>query len=79
MDAVNFDYKGKTYSLIVKKVGQEHCLPRKKREQRKRSYHSLHFVLYGFGTLFLNGQKIFLNKGNVFLLYAARNTSIIPT
>ena len=70
MSEISFEYNGKTFGLDIKNVGLEHCSPRKKHEQRKRSYHSLHFVMYGMGTLCVNGTKHLLGKGNAFVLYA---------
>lgn len=75
---MEFEYGGKTYGIEIKKVGQEHCLPRKKNEQRKKKYHSLHFILYGFGTLYCGNEKISLGKGNAFLLYANEEYNYIP-
>lgn len=78
MDEFQFAFRNKTYSLSIKKIGQEHCLPRKKHELRKRDYYSLHFVLRGFGTLYANGQKNPLNKGNIFLLFADEEYEYYP-
>lgn len=75
---MEFEYGGKTYGIEIKKVGQEHCLPRKKSELRRKRYHSLHFVLHGFGTLHSGENKISLGRGNVFLLYANEEYTYYP-
>lgn len=66
-------------SLRIQRVGQEHCDPKKKHEQRKWTmYSSLHFVLYGSGVLIANGQKIMLSKGDVFLLFVNEEYEYYP-
>lgn len=75
---MEFEYGKRKYQIEIKKVGQEHCLPRKKNEQRKRDYFSLHFVLYGIGTLCCGDNKISLGKGNAFLLYANEDYNYYP-
>ncbi len=75
---MEFEYGGKTYGIEIKKVGQEHCLPRKKSELRRKRYHSLHFVLHGFGTLHSGENKISLGRGNAFLLYANEEYTYYP-
>ena len=57
-------------SVKIRKVGQEYCEPRKKHELRKwTDADTLHFVLFGHGTLVVGGEKIALSKGDIFLLY----------
>lgn len=75
---MEFEYGGKTYGIEIKKIGQEHCLPRKKSELRRKQYHSLHFVLHGFGTLHSGENKISLGRGNAFLLYANEEYTYYP-
>ena len=69
----------KNLSLKLQRVGQEYCDPKKAREHRKNwSYDSLHFVLYGRGTLVANGEKRTLSKGDIFLLYADEEYEYYP-
>lgn len=57
-------------SVHVQRVGQEYCEPKKRHEQRCwDTYSSLHFVLFGHGTLIAGGEKTTLSRGDVFLLY----------
>lgn len=66
-------------SLNVLKVGQEYCDPQKKREYRRwDSTNSLHFVLYGKGTLISNGETLHLTKGDVFLLFTNEEYEYYP-
>lgn len=66
-------------SLKIQKIGQEYCAPRKKHELRQwTDYHSMHFVLYGHGTLIANGEKISLSKGDVFLLFTDEKYEYYP-
>lgn len=78
MGDTQFELDGKVYKFEIKKLGQEHCSPNKKAEKRKRSYYSLHFVMYGMGTLMIGNEKIFLGKGNVFLLHAGEEYEYYP-
>ncbi len=67
-------------SLKIRRVGQEHCDPKKKHEWRKwDTYDSIHFVLYGSGTLVANGEAHRLSKGDAFLLYANREYEYYPS
>ncbi len=75
----NFIFSNQIFNIMIQKVGQEHCQPRKKHEFRSRSYHSLHFVIYGRGELLINEEKIFLKKGDVFLLYAGEKYEYYPS
>lgn len=69
----------KSITLKVWKVGQEHCDPQKKHESRRwDTYSSLHFVLFGKGTLIAGGKKIPLSKGDVFLLYKGEEYEYFP-
>lgn len=66
-------------SVNILKVGQEHCDPHKMREVRKWEIsNSLHFILYGKGTLIANGKKLHLSKSDVFLLYANEEYEYFP-
>lgn len=78
MSEVQFVYNEKTCVIDIRKVGQEHCLPRKRHEQRIRKYYSLHFVLHGFGTLYADGKKVLLGRGNLFLLYVNEEYEYYP-
>lgn len=78
MSEISFEYNEKTFGLDIKNVGLEHCSPRKKHEQRKRNYFSLHFVMYGMGTLCVNGAKHLLGKGTAFVLYANEEYEYYP-
>ena len=78
MSKIQFEFLKKVYELDLKKVGEEHCLPQKKRERRKKDYHSLHFVLFGYGILCVNGKEIPLNRGSVFMLYAGEEYEYFP-
>ena len=69
----------KNLTLNVVRVGQEYCDPKKAREHRQHwSYDSLHFVLYGRGTLVANGEKKTLSKGDIFLLYRDEEYEYYP-
>ena len=69
----------KNIAVKIQKVGQEHCEPRKKHELRRwDNYDSLHFVLFGHGTLIANGEKIPLSKGDVFLLFTNEQYEYYP-
>lgn len=63
----------------VKKVGKEFCNPKKRAEDRVRDYYSLHFVIYGSGTLKIGDEKeVVLNAGTAFLLYAGDHYEYVP-
>lgn len=67
-------------SFEIRRVGQEYCDPKKKHERRKwDTYDSLHYVLYGGGTLIANGEKKTLQKGDVFLLFANEEYEYYPS
>lgn len=69
----------KRISVQIRRVGQEYCEPRKKSELRRGfSYHSLHFVLFGRGTLIANGESISLSRGDAFILYAGEKYEYYP-
>lgn len=77
-DAGNL-FSRKNIAVKIQKVGQEHCEPRKKPELRKwDNFDSLHFVLFGHGTLIANGKKITLSKGDVFLLFTNEQYEYYP-
>ena len=78
MSKIQFEFLKKIYELDLKKVGEEHCLPLKKHECRKKDYHSLHFVLFGYGILCVNGKEIPLNRGSAFMLYAEEEYEYYP-
>lgn len=64
-----FDNLSKDCSFKIKRIGQEYCSPQKKPEKIKRDYYSLHFVLFGSGTL-KNGDDCYkIKAGSAFLLY----------
>ena len=74
MGSISFDvgalYPEGNISVKIRKVGQEYCEPRKKHEVRKWiDADTLHFVLFGHGTLVVRGEKYALTKGDIFLLY----------
>ena len=67
-------------TLRVRRVGQEYCDPKKKREHRLwDTYDSLHVVLYGSGTLIAGGEEKTLSKGDVFLLYSKYEYEYYPS
>ena len=69
----------KNIAVKIQKVGQEHCEPKKKHELRRwGDYNSLHFVLFGHGTLIANGEKISLSKGDSFLLFTNEQYEYYP-
>ncbi len=69
----------KDLSLKIQRVGQEHCDPKKRHEARKWDrYSSLHFVIYGSGVLYADGQMVTLTKGDIFLLYANHEYEYYP-
>ncbi|MDE6274815.1 MAG: AraC family transcriptional regulator [Clostridiales bacterium] len=66
-------------SVKILKIGQEHCDPKKKHERRKwDATDSLHFIIFGKGTLVANGVEHHLSKGDVFLLYAREEYEYYP-
>ena len=69
----------KNISLNILRVGQEYCDPKKLHEVRRwEGKNSLHFVLYGRGTLITGGQTRTLGKGDVFLLFADEEYEYYP-
>lgn len=65
--------------LDVVKVGLEHCSPRKPIENCIRPCYSLHFVMFGRGTLITSdGQSYSMNKGDAFLLYEKEQYKYYP-
>lgn len=66
-------------SVKIQRVGQEYCDAKKRHELRKGyNYDSLHFVLYGSGTLIVNGERKTLSRGDVFLLYENEEYEYYP-
>lgn len=65
-------------SFKITRIGQEFCSPQKKPEKIKRAYYSLHFVLFGSGTL-RDGDNIYKVKAkSAFLLYGDREYEYYP-
>lgn len=63
-------YKGAdNCSLRITRIGQEFCSLQKKPEKIKRDYYSLHFVLFGSGTLKFGNSSYKVKAGSAFLLY----------
>ena len=63
----------------IKKVSTEHCSPRKQAVDCVRPGYSLHFVLFGRGTLITEyGKKYVLTRGYSFLLYKNEKYSYQP-
>ena len=56
-------------TLKITRIGQEFCSPQKKPEKIKRNYYSLHFVLFGSGTLKYGDAVHRVKAGRAFLLY----------
>ncbi len=66
-------------TLDVVKVGQEHCSPRKPVEGCVRPCYSLHFVMFGRGTIVSSdGYRYNVNKNEVFLLYEGEQYRYYP-
>ena len=78
MNTVSISINNHTYLLNIVKVGREYCRPDKKHENYVRTYHSLHFVLDGFGTLCVNGKKVILGAGSVFMLKSGEQCEYYP-
>ena len=53
----------------ITRIGQEFCSPQKKPEKIERNYYSLHFVLFGSGTLKEGNEVYKIKGGSAFLLY----------
>lgn len=68
-----------SYTFRLKKVGQEFCSINKRVEIRKRDYYSLHFVMYGSGTLKVNKKSYVLSSGCAFLLYEGEQYEYYPS
>ncbi len=75
---VKLDLLDKTYKIDVIKIGQEYCRPDKKHESLVRDYHSIHFVLDGYGTIVVGQKKIMLGRGSVFVLYGGEHYDYYP-
>jgi len=84
MSIFNFEISDKfltadeNFEISIKKIGQEHCLPRKKFEIRKRKYNSLHIILYGKGVLKSGNKTIPLNAGMAFFLFCNEEYEYYP-
>ena len=64
--------------LKITRIGQEFCSPQKKPEKITRDYYSLHFVLFGSGTV-KDGDKVYKVKAeSAFLLYEGREYEYYP-
>lgn len=68
-----------SYSFHLKKVGQEFCSINKRVEIRKRDYYSLHFIMYGSGTLKVDKKSYVLSSGCAFLLYEEEQYEYYPS
>ena len=72
-----FDDSDVTLEII--KIGQEHCSPRKPVENCIRPCYSLHFVMFGRGTLVTSdGQKYEVSKNDAFLLFEGEQYKYYP-
>lgn len=83
MSTIGFELttaENQNYFFRIKKVGQEYCSPKKRTENRVRDYYSLHFVMYGSGTLKIGDdpKENFLSEGTVFLCYAGDKYEYSP-
>lgn len=75
---VKLDLPDKTHRVDIIKIGQEYCRPDKKSESLVREFHSLHYILDGYGTLCMGDRKVILGRGTVFLLYEGENYEYYP-
>lgn len=76
MSKIQFEFLKKVYELDLKSR-RGTLSSQKKRECRRKDYHSLHFVLFGY-ILCVNGKVIPLNRGSVFILYAGEEYEYFP-
>ncbi|MDR3318024.1 MAG: helix-turn-helix domain-containing protein [Clostridiales bacterium] len=60
------------------KCNRENCYTKKAVEERVRDYHSLHFIIYGKGSLKHNDKGYSLKKGQCFMLYAGEKFCYEP-
>ncbi|PWM01178.1 MAG: hypothetical protein DBY05_05610 [Clostridiales bacterium] len=65
-------------TLDIVKVGSEHCSPKKGVVDRVRPNYSLHFVLFGKGTLIADDKTYTVNRGEAFLLYEGEHYNYYP-
>lgn len=67
-------------AVKLQRVGQEYCDAKKRHEQRSGyHYDSLHFVLFGSGTLITSREKRTLSRGDVFLLFEGEEYEYYPS
>lgn len=78
MTTINFHSDKYTFDMEILKVGREHCDPKKLMESSMRYYYSLHYVLYGSGSLIVGGKEVKLVKGDAFLVYRGEDISYFP-
>ena len=78
MTKIKFESSKYNFDIELLKVGQEHCSPRKLPEKSMRYYYSLHYILYGSGSLVVGGKKIKLTKGDLFLVYRGEEIEYSP-
>lgn len=69
---------GENCAFDVVKVGYEHCSPKKGAVDRVRPNYSLHFVLFGKGTLLAGDKTYTINRGEAFLLYEGEHYNYYP-
>lgn len=78
MTKISFESENCKFDIELLKVGREHCEPQKLPENRIRYYYSLHYVLYGCGSLVVGGKEIKLKKGDTFLIYRGEEYKYFP-
>lgn len=78
IETQDFNKLQENCSFKITRIGQEFCSPQKKPEKSNRAYYSLHFVLFGSGTL-RDGDNIYkVNAKSAFLLYGDREYEYYP-
>ncbi|MCM1221596.1 MAG: AraC family transcriptional regulator [Lachnospiraceae bacterium] len=66
---VRFLYEGRDYSIEIRRIAREHCLPQKQHEIKiNEEQYSFHLIQHGYGTLIYNGKSVSLSKGSAFLI-----------
>lgn len=66
-------------TVDILRIGQEYCDARKRPENYKRSSYSLHFVLFGRGSIVTgDGTRYNVSKNQAFLLYENEEYSYKP-
>lgn len=80
LDINELDGLSQDCTVHIKKIGQEYCSPQKCMERRtkKYDYSSLHFVLFGSGTLKTAGKTYKLTRGHAFLLFQGEEYEYYP-